>query len=101
MTQSDTLQECIAEMRCFVRGGVPGVARLERVYKNIFLHYDIFLIEDKCSILNSLSGLNPVVRNRMLEEVGWVNNCKQPTKPPKKNKKTSSGKYDFAAESMM
>lgn len=35
------IQECTAEMKCFVRGGVPGIARLFKVYPNIFTHYEI------------------------------------------------------------
>ncbi len=89
---NDTLQQCIAEMCCFVRGGVPGVARLEQVYKSIFLHYEIFTTEDKCSVLNSLVGLDPNVRNRMLEGVGWINYFKEEksTKHPKKKKRKTS-----------
>ena len=48
------VQECIAEMRCFVRGGLPGIEVLKRVYKNIFLHYEIFFPEDKRLIIASL-----------------------------------------------
>jgi hypothetical protein len=48
------VQECIAEMRCFVRGGLPGIEMLKRVYKNIFLHYEIFFPEDKRLIIASL-----------------------------------------------
>jgi hypothetical protein len=48
------VQECIAEMRCFVRGGLPGIDVLKRVYKNIFLHYEIFFPEDKRLIIASL-----------------------------------------------
>lgn len=69
---SNNLRECTAEMRCFVRGGVPGVAQLQRVFKNIFLHYDVFLLDDQCSIIKSLGGLSPSTRHDMLREVGWA-----------------------------
>ena len=95
MSQSGTLQECIAEMYCFVRGGVPGVARLEQVYETMFIHYDIFTTEDKCSVLNSLVGLDPSIRNRMLEKVGWVSQYKKEksTKHPKKKKRKTSESF--------
>ena len=92
MSQNDALQECIAEMRCFVRGGLPGVARLQLVYKNIFIHYGILTTEDKCTVFNTLVGLDPDIRNRMLVEVGWVNSFKEEksTKHPKKKKRKTS-----------
>ena len=46
--------ECIAEMRCFVRGDLPGIERLKQVYKNIFLHYQISSEEEIQLIVKSL-----------------------------------------------
>jgi hypothetical protein len=72
MNTETNLQECLAEMCCFVRGGVPGIACLVKVFKNIFLHYDVFLVDDQCAVIRSLGGLSPRTRQQMLKEVGWV-----------------------------
>ncbi len=46
---SDTgqMQECILEIGAFVRGGIPGLDRLNRVLPNIFKAYDIVDHVDK------------------------------------------------------
>lgn len=34
-------EECILEMDAFVRGGVPGMELLDKVYPNIMKHFDV------------------------------------------------------------
>ncbi len=34
-------EECILEMGAFVRGGIPGMARLDSVYPNIMRHFGV------------------------------------------------------------
>lgn len=63
---TDQIQECICEMRCFVRGGVPGIEKLRKVINNIFLHYDIFFHEDKRLIISRI-GAGHVVQKTLLE----------------------------------
>jgi hypothetical protein len=54
MENQPNIDECIAEMRCFVRGDLPGIERLKQVYKNIFLHYRISSEEDIRLVVKSL-----------------------------------------------
>ena len=51
---NDNVKECIAEMRCFVRGGIPGIARLQQVCATIFGHFGIVLSEDICLVISSI-----------------------------------------------
>lgn len=34
-------EDCILEMGTFVRGGIPGMARLDSVYRNILKHFGV------------------------------------------------------------
>jgi hypothetical protein len=36
-----TVRECLAEMRAFARGGLPGRARLLAVLPSLFAHFEI------------------------------------------------------------
>jgi hypothetical protein len=38
---SHTVRECLAEMRAFARGGLPGRARLLAVLPSLFAHFEI------------------------------------------------------------
>lgn len=67
----DHIQECIKEMRCFVKGDVPGIARLKQVFKNIFRYYDIASSDDMLHIIKSL-GLSQRMQNGLLDQVGLV-----------------------------
>jgi hypothetical protein len=35
----DKFEDCVTEIDAFLRGGLPGMAVLERVYKNIIKHF--------------------------------------------------------------
>ena len=37
----DKFEECILEINSFVRGGLPGMERLDKVYKRILVHYKV------------------------------------------------------------
>ena len=63
------MEECIKEMKCFVRGGRPGIARLLEVHKSIFIHYEIDTRDDAYSVVNSL-GLKQELQDRML--LDWL-----------------------------
>jgi hypothetical protein len=39
--QPTRLTECIAEVRAFVHGGTPGLARLELVYPSLLTHFRV------------------------------------------------------------
>lgn len=58
--------ECIAEMRCFVQGDLPGIERLKKVYKNIFLHYQISSEEDIRFVVERLGVSEGVKRVLMV-----------------------------------
>ena len=58
--------ECIAEMRCFVRGDLPGIERLKQVYKNIFRHYQISSEEEIQLIVKSLD-VSEDVRTQLMQ----------------------------------
>lgn len=40
-TTPHTVRECLAEMRAFARGGLPGRARLLAVLPSLFAHFEI------------------------------------------------------------
>jgi hypothetical protein len=41
ITNSNKIQNCIDEVKAFVRGGIPGFARLSEVYRSICIHFEI------------------------------------------------------------
>jgi hypothetical protein len=88
------VQECIAEMRCFIRGGLPGIEMLKKVYKNIFLHYEIFFPEDKRLIIASL-GLSHKLQQFFFESQ------EQPSLPCQKKTTKRSGVRQYGVSMFM
>ena len=43
----DKFEDCVAEIGAFLRGGLPGMAVLEKVYKNIIKHFGMARYTDK------------------------------------------------------
>ena len=43
--------ECVAEIRAFIQGGLPGLERLRRVAPTIFRHYGVTDPQQKDAIL--------------------------------------------------
>jgi hypothetical protein len=50
----DKFEDCVAEINAFLRGGLPGMAALERVYKTIVKHFgmedDMEDVLDACKL---------------------------------------------------
>lgn len=55
------LTDCVEWIHAFVRGGLPGQARLQQVISNIFIHYNIDNPKDQAHALE-LAGITPVYR---------------------------------------
>jgi hypothetical protein len=90
----ENVRECIKEMQCFVRGGLPGIDRLLHVYKNIFIAFNISSPNDIYFIINSL-GIKQKLQAKMLGEMTktygsdakstLIGEDKKHKKPKKKN----------------
>ncbi len=63
-------EECLLEIDAFVRGGVPGMALLNRVYPNILKHYCV--TDDMEVILETLKLYMNVKENKLKRK--WVKN---------------------------
>ena len=60
----EMFEECIMEMGAFVRGGLPGMDRLNKVYPNILKHYRIG--DDVDEVFEALGlFLNPRKDNKL------------------------------------
>jgi hypothetical protein len=64
-------EDCILEMGAFVRGGIPGMARLDSVYRNILKHFGVE--SDMEEVLEALklyvhAGQNKIKRKDEEEE---------------------------------
>ena len=51
--------QCGEEIACFVRGGLPGLARLQLVLPSLFAYYKLVGLDERERCLRSV-GLTPV-----------------------------------------
>ena len=61
-------EECLLEIDAFVRGGVPGMALLDRVYPTILKHYGV--IDDAEEVLETLKLYMNAKENKLKRK--WV-----------------------------
>ena len=45
-------QQCIEEIKAFVRGGIPGLARLSQVYPSILIHFNVSTPMGFCHVMH-------------------------------------------------
>ena len=50
--QHQVYKECIQEINAFVRGGMPGLARLSQVYPSILLHFNVSTPMEFCHVMH-------------------------------------------------
>lgn len=91
----DSHSQCVEEISSFLRGGVPGAARLKQVLSSVFTYFDVVGIVQREEVLRAC-GLQPCV-GASASDVTFVfrgSDCSNQFKPPYRKRITGDDCVD-------